>query len=84
MGDLGNRAVRYPELQSMNCVTMRYVNEGLIANMIADGEDLKRIYETLAILSKKIDVIHDMMKVEQDQRLAAMKAQQPSGSDQGL
>lgn len=62
----------------MNCVTMRDVNEGLMANMIADGDDLRRIYETLTILSKKIDVIFGMMKVEQEQRLAAMKAQQPS------
>ena len=62
----------------MQCVTMRDVNEGLMANMIADGDDLRRIYETLAVLSKKVDLIFEMMKVEQEQRLAAMKAQSPS------
>jgi hypothetical protein len=60
---------------------MRDVNEGLMANIIADGDDLRRIYETLTILSKKIDVIYEMMKIEQEERLAAMKAQPPSSSD---
>jgi hypothetical protein len=62
----------------MQCVTMRDVNEGLMANMIADGDDLRRIYETLAVLSKKIDLMFEMMQLEQEQRLASMKAQQPS------
>src|ERR1035437_5840054 len=53
----------------MKCVTMPDVNEGLLANMIADGDDLRRIYETLTVLSKKIDVIFEMMNVEQEQRL---------------
>jgi hypothetical protein len=60
---------------------MRNVNEGLMASMIADGNDLRRIYETLTVLSKKIDVIFEMMKVEQEQRLAATKAQPPPRSD---
>lgn len=72
------------ETSSMNWVTMRDVNEGLIANMIADGDDLRRNYETLTVLSKKIDLIFKMMKVEQDQRLAVMKMQQPSGPHQAL
>jgi len=67
----------------MKCVTMPDVNEGLMANMIADGDDLRRIYETLTVLSKKIDVLHEMMKLEQEQRLAAMKAQPPSSEVKG-
>ena len=63
---------------------MRDVNEGLLANMIADGEDLRRIYESLAVLNKKVDSIFEMMKVEQEQRLAEMKAQPLSTSDQSL
>lgn len=60
---------------------MRDANQGMMAKMIADGDDLKRIYETLNVLSKKMDLIFEMMKVEQEQRLAAMKAQPPSVSD---